>query len=207
MDVWKYEQQTFPTEWEAIVFGLRGAPETRQDLWAVSIRGRVFTGFMTRRDAREYGKHIEAHGMAALPPAVSDIAYLPEALARAYRAVSRNAGYVYDAKRRAWVKALGDALTSGQYDDTIYPEAGDAARDSFEPEIGTLLEMIEEHMEDILANVRRVHEGPTSAPPKPWPPQGPLEPPLLRGSAPLPVIGTIEPFEHYPHPVRLGGIA
>ncbi|HEY8359804.1 MAG TPA: hypothetical protein VIL30_20305 [Ramlibacter sp.] len=209
MDVWKYEQTDFATEWEVKVLGLhrKGAKtEHTRDMWAVSVQGRVFTGFGTKRDARAYGKRIETDGDEHLAPAITDIAYLPEALARVYRNSAREAGYVYDPKRLAWVKALGDALTSGQYDDATYPEAGEVARDGFEPEVATLLEMLEEHMEAILASVRHSEECPANKNAMPWSPQGISAPHLMASSATLPDTAKIEPFMHYPHEVRLGGI-
>jgi hypothetical protein len=111
-------------------------------MWAVSFRGRVFTGFETRHDAHAYGKRIETEGSRHIAPSVTDIAYLPEALADASRTGARRSGYVYDPKRLAWVKALGDALTTGFYDDQEYIEAWDAAYEGFEPEIATLMECL-----------------------------------------------------------------
>lgn len=168
MDVWKYEHTYFATEWEMIAFG--APPEHSRNKWAVSIRGRVFTGFKTRRDAQAYGKHIETEGTGHLSPAVSDISHLPEALASAYETVARASGYVYDPGRLAWVRALGHAPTSGMDDDETYRSAGEAARKSFEPEVAMLLEMLEKHMETILANVR-AHGGAAVEPPQQSPRQ------------------------------------
>lgn len=158
MDVWKYEHTYFATEWEMIAFG--APPEHSRNRWAVSIRGRVFTGFATRREAKAYGDYIEAEGTGHLRPAVSDISHLPEALASAYETVAHDSGFVYDPLSLAWVRAD---------DGETYPSAGEAARKSFEPEVATLLEMLEKHMETILANVRAPVGSPQQSPRETYP--------------------------------------
>jgi len=197
MDVWKYEQTDFTPpyfdhipEWRRELYGA-GNEQTR-DMWAVSVRGFVFTGFETRKDAREYGKRVKANFEKGVLYA-EDIAQLPLTLASFYRTAALEAGYFYNPTAGGWVNNFAFSHASGELQNAkIYESAREVVwhhvlglvGPSAGMELEGLLEMLEYNLEEILANVRKAHPDLVlRAAADDWRPQDTHSTPQLLGSS------------------------